>query len=324
MKNPPVFILGSHKSGTSLLRSLLDGHPELYVIPFETHFMASLGRWVQYSYRRQTPHENFEFSEKLLETLKKYSNSKDRQTDAVLSDVIDLKNITDVLKKEKGIKSPKDALQLIGDLMPLLVPEMSDAKGKRVVEKSVEHAEMAMELYHCFPDAHFIHIVKNPYANFVALRKFKSKDQGYPLINRVYDSLENGYFFLDKNKKIIPNYKVLRYEDLARNPKQIMSEISDFLDIKFDKNMLEPSVLSKPWSGNSAYGSINGISSKFIDNWKNEIHPNEANLITKNLSHVLQSYGYEKQTIHKGGWRPAKGESLIRFLYNRFYSFYLR
>ena len=77
MKNPPVFIIGSHKSGTSLLRSLLDGHPELYVIPFETHFMASLGRWVQYSYRRQTPHENFEFSEKFLETLKKYSNSKD-------------------------------------------------------------------------------------------------------------------------------------------------------------------------------------------------------------------------------------------------------
>ena len=60
------------------------------------------------------------------------------------------------------------------------------------------------------------------------------------------------------------------------------------------------------------------------DNWKNEIHPNEANLVTKNLSHVLQSFSYEKHTILKGGWRPAKGESLIRFLYNRFYSFYLR
>ena len=72
MKNPPVFILGSHKSGTSLLRSLLDSHPKLYIIPFETHFIASLGRWVQYSYRRQKPNENFEFSEKLLETLKKY------------------------------------------------------------------------------------------------------------------------------------------------------------------------------------------------------------------------------------------------------------
>ena len=95
MKNPPVFILGSHKSGTSLLRSLLDSHPELYVIPFETHFMASLGRWVQYSYRRQTPHENVKFSEKLLETLKKYSNSKDRQTDVVLSNIIDLKNKID-------------------------------------------------------------------------------------------------------------------------------------------------------------------------------------------------------------------------------------
>ena len=68
----------------------------------------------------------------------------------------------------------------------------------------------------------------------------------------------------------------------------------------------------------------NDLKFYFGDNWKNEIHPNEANLVTKNLSHVLQSFGYEKHTILKGGWRPAKGESLIRFLYNRFYSFYLR
>ena len=35
-----VFILGQHKSGSSLLRSLLDGHPDLFVIPVETHYFS--------------------------------------------------------------------------------------------------------------------------------------------------------------------------------------------------------------------------------------------------------------------------------------------
>ena len=37
MENP-VFILGSHKSGTSLLRNLLDGISGFFVIPIEAHF----------------------------------------------------------------------------------------------------------------------------------------------------------------------------------------------------------------------------------------------------------------------------------------------
>ena len=34
----PIFILGCTKSGTTLLRNLFDGHPDLFIIPFETHF----------------------------------------------------------------------------------------------------------------------------------------------------------------------------------------------------------------------------------------------------------------------------------------------
>src|SRR6056297_1880138 len=50
-----VFILGCHKSGTSLLRSLLDGHKELFVIPIEAHIFENLGSWIDYYYRNQSP-----------------------------------------------------------------------------------------------------------------------------------------------------------------------------------------------------------------------------------------------------------------------------
>ncbi len=324
MSKAPIFILGSHKSGTSLLRSLLDGHPELYVIPFETHFMASLGRWIKYSYRKQAPLKHENYADNLLRIIEDYSKSKDRQTDVVLSDIIDLDAAKKYLEKtKKNLETPEEALELFSDMLPEIIAAMGYSKGKRLVEKSVEHAEVAMELYKCFPDAKFIHIVKNPYSNFVALRKFKSKDQGYPLINRVFDSLEIGYYFLDKNERSIPDYKVIRYEDLAENPSIIVKDIADFLCIKFNKEMLQPSLIGKPWSGNSAYGEFKSISSKFLNNWKDEIHPFEANLITDYFPHVLEKYGYEKLSKMNGSWRSAKGESLARYIYNRFFRYYL-
>ncbi|MGE5223096.1 MAG: sulfotransferase, partial [Omnitrophica WOR_2 bacterium] len=38
LRDRPVFICGHPKSGTSLLRSLLDSHPQVIVYPEETSF----------------------------------------------------------------------------------------------------------------------------------------------------------------------------------------------------------------------------------------------------------------------------------------------
>ena len=39
----PVFVVGYPKSGTTLVVSLLDGHPQLVVFPEETEFMRAIG-----------------------------------------------------------------------------------------------------------------------------------------------------------------------------------------------------------------------------------------------------------------------------------------
>src|SRR5690606_8473506 len=39
----PVFICGHHRSGTTLLQELLDGHPELLVLPSEGTYFSSFG-----------------------------------------------------------------------------------------------------------------------------------------------------------------------------------------------------------------------------------------------------------------------------------------
>jgi protein-tyrosine sulfotransferase len=324
MPHAPIFILGSHKSGTSLLRSLLDGHPELFVIPFETHFMALLGRWITYSYRKQAPVEDANFLEGLVEILESYARSVDRQADVVLGDRLDMDAVRAFVGEMDEADDPIQALTILKELLPQVVDGLETALGKRAVEKSVEHLEVAVELAQAFPKAQFIHIVRNPYANMVALRKFKAKDQGYPLINKVFKSLESGYYWLQTNQKLIPNYKVIRYEDLAQQPEVEMQSIAEFLQISFDSSLLEPTLMGDPWGGNSAYGKFKAISSEHLNRWKEEITPLEANLVTQHFGHVLSEHGYEKMPLFARTWKRAKGERLKRYFYNRFYPLYLK
>ena len=324
MSHAPIFILGSHKSGTSLLRSLLDGHPELFVIPFETHFMALLGRWITYSYRKQAPVEDANFLDGLVEILESYARSNDRQADVVLGDRLDMDAVRAFVGEMDDADDPIQALTILKQLLPQVVEGLDSAQGKRAVEKSVEHLESALELAQTFPKAQFIHIVRNPYANMVALRKFKAKDQGYPLINKVYKSLESGYYWLKTNKTLIPKYQVLRYEDLAQDPEGEMRKLASFLGISFDESLLKPTLLGDPWGGNSAYGNFKAISAAHLDRWKEEITPLEANLVTQHFGHVLAEYGYDELPLQSGAWKPAKGESVKRYAYNRLYPLYLK
>ena len=68
----PVFLLGSHKSGSSLLRSLLDGHPELAVLPKETHLFQFTNHWVDYRRRRNLPRplDRQQFFDSLLQQIR--------------------------------------------------------------------------------------------------------------------------------------------------------------------------------------------------------------------------------------------------------------
>ena len=55
MNEHPIFLVGAHKSGTSLLRSILDGHPELFTVPFESHYFQNMHYWVDCNYRMERP-----------------------------------------------------------------------------------------------------------------------------------------------------------------------------------------------------------------------------------------------------------------------------
>ena len=92
-----------------------------------------------------------------------------------------------------------------------------------------------MELHQLFPNAKFVHIVRNPYSNIVSFRRFFTSGGTYPLLNRMISSMRNNYYFLYKNRDLIPNYYIIRYEDLVQNfDKEIKTPNIDFRKFLMD------------------------------------------------------------------------------------------
>lgn len=327
MNEEPIFLLGAHKSGTSLLRNIFDGHSELFVIPIEAHFFQHLGYWIDYGIRRKMPRNltEKEISENFISWIVRNNTFVDEKSDSVT------KGFWDVKEFKKCINASNDVSLNIKYIIENYICSMYRSlyesnlpENFRIVEKSVDHAEFAMELKKLYPKAKFIHIVRNPYSNLVSIRKYKSKN-GYPFLKSIINSLYNNYYFLYKNKRVIgDDYLVIKYEDLVEKTDTILKEITVFLDIEFEDILNYPTVNGNLWKGNSTSNEkFEGISSSRLHKWEKEICPLEINIVNKLFKFVLDEYDY-KYINSKSILLPAKNENAYRYVLNRLlYKYYL-
>lgn len=326
----PIFILGSHKSGTSLLRSLLDGHPDLFAVPVEAHFFQLMAYWVTYAFSKQVlpkPLSTEEFIQHTIGAVTYFNQEDNPQGDGISKGRFDLKAFEQSIRQAlTGVVSPRQTesrcfeAYMAGLYQALYQAEINPQK--RVVEKSVENVEFALDLYRIFPQAKFLHIIRNPYANLESMRKFRmhnKKTRSYPWLGRDFRSLCQTFYCLDRNPRFIPNYKVIRYEDLVTQPKEMLGEICDHLGIAFEDSILTPTYMGDLWGGNSTTSeSFKGISAKNIDRYKKTIEPVAIQLVNKYLPHILADFGYETLSIPKSPIWPASREGIKEYIANRF------
>ena len=319
----PIFILGAHKSGTTLLRNVLDGHPQLSVIPFESHIFEVLGIWLENPYRislRIKRKDRNEFIDSAIENIKHYNSLNNPYADAILKDLVD----EDKFKKSLNCSGPMDTdKDRILAYFNAIVYALDMDLSKIFVEKSVENYEYACYLKKIFPNAKFVHVLRNPYANVVSLRKYRQKSRNnYPRLDRVVETIKLSYYYAYKNSMLLDDYKVIKYEKLVSNPDIVVKEMADYLGIKFDDILLTPTSQSHAWKGNStAEKAYESISRESVDKWIKDIYCIEAKAINRYLSFALEAYGYKKETINCGIWWPLRRESWRSYLNNRLYLF---
>lgn len=324
LEQRPIFILGCYKSGTSLLRNLLDSHSELFAIPVETQFITMLGNhWVKYPFWAQMPNRSTSAIESIYRYHLRESSENNPYSDSDQYANINAGELR--FNLSNGLNDYTDRELFMKYAQYLFTLFDGEGNNKRIVEKSVSHIESACYFNTIFPDAYFIHVVRNPYANMVSFKDYLFKKTWvYPSLKPIVDCIASSFYFENKNSNVIKNYLTIRYEDLVTNPIELIKKICVFLEISFEENLLSPTVSGNNWGGNSVVGEkFSTISPKRIGDFKDKIQPIELKIVNKKLKDVLGFYNYQYLENTKMSFYPAKKENIKTYFYNRLSQYFL-
>lgn len=317
-----LFLLGAHKSGTSLLRSLLDSHPALTVLPIETHFLELMGLNISYKLRERqfSDFDPVEFQRAAVRLVEEYNNSISFTSDSNLRGRFDIQKFKCEMADAKELKACIDRY-FHAIIKALGGEDIED--NKIVVEKSVEHSLFAPLLKLLFPNAKFVHIVRNPYANLVSLRKFKS-GKNFPSLYELLVSLEDSYNASFNNNALLDDYLVIRYENLITQTSATIDKLCNHLGIDKHTSLNEPSLLGEPWQGNSTRAvKYRGVSNSGLEAWKEEITPLECYYVNNMFGDVVRNYQYDTYAVDQSFWKINRHENIKTYIRNRFYRIYL-
>ncbi len=225
-KNPPaIFILAPPRSGTTLLRIMLAGHPQLFA-----------------ANELQLLHFNT-----LQERKDAYTGKFSLWSEGTIRTIMELKNCNaDEAKSimqtfEKENLSTQDFYHTLQNWV-----------GNRIiVDKSPSYAmdKMALEKAEAdFDNAIFIHLSRHPYSMIKSFEKMHM-DQVMFLKKHNYNSRNTGELIwteshhnIDNFLKGIPADRQFRiiYEDLVQQPKQVMEAMCETIGLPFHPNLLNP------------------------------------------------------------------------------------
>ncbi len=227
-QTPIFFIMGRPRSGTTLLSTLFDAHPNVKIPP-EFPIMLPL-----YQKFRKVRHwdENtvhqfvafiFQHNVFIHRTLENLKIDREEFT----ADLLPLAKggtIQDFLKKLNAYTFslfPKEDIKAIGDKNPVY---------------SI-YTERFLKI---FPDSRFICIVRDYRDNFVSMRKLADLKLEAPILTlQVSRWRYVAKIFLRCQKKYPDRFRIIRYEDFVNKKTEIMPELCKFIGIPYDPEVFD-------------------------------------------------------------------------------------
>jgi acyl transferase domain-containing protein/acyl-CoA synthetase (AMP-forming)/AMP-acid ligase II/pimeloyl-ACP methyl ester carboxylesterase len=276
-----VFILSSPRSGSTLLRVMLAGHPalysppELHLLPFETMAdrneelgLSQLGQGLQRAFM-ELKNIDAQESQKLI--------------DRLVEENLSVRDVYEMLQKLAGDRT-------LIDKSPTYASE----------KETLERAEQQ------FSDAKYIHLVRHPYAvieSFARMRMDKLVSSGNNNPYRLAESIwaTSNQNTLDFFKNVDPErHHLVYYEELVSNPEGVMIKVCEFLGIDFDRALLQPyqgdrmtdGVYDRSMSvGDPNFLNRDRIDAKLAETWREIKLPtllgNFAKRVSLNLNYEL-------------------------------------
>lgn len=265
----PVFVVGMNGSGTTVLLDCLGRHPVLYAFPHETRLIP----W-------------------LMAKLPGYGNLADDAGFRRLWDEVRQLPVFCLANDGKPVPLPDDWRRHERNLAAVLDAiyrffARQQAK-RRWCEKTPQHVQHLESLAHLFPNAKFIHVVRDGRDCAASFHR-RWKRQPELTIFRWKKVVMGGH---RQGSRLGPErYLEIRYEDLTVEPELWLRRICEFLDLAFDAAMLES---AQPYFQGDASGPRAGLR-RNSGKWQQYFSPTMLGRLEAIAGATLAQFGYPTQ-----------------------------
>lgn len=215
----PVFIIGTERSGTNLLRLILNAHPEI-AVPHPPHIMKLFSPLVRF-----------------------YGNlADDRNFRRLIGDVCRLVELHpypwEIMPDRERVFHEAAARELLCIYFAIYNQYLEYSGKQRWCCKSTFMIDHVADILRFHPEARFIFMTRD--GRDVAVSAKASIFNHYHVYYTAKRWQQEQRIGLDWLEKLpAGQIKLLRYEELTADPAGTVTELCDFLDLSYDDKMLE-------------------------------------------------------------------------------------
>jgi sulfotransferase family protein len=271
----PVFVLGSARSGTTLLYHMLLSSGGFAVYRAESHV-----------YNLIVPRfGDLNDGENRRRLMKMWLRSHQYRVSGLDAQQIEQKIMAEC---RSG-----------GDFLRIVMEEIARKQGvDRWAESTPEHLLYLDQIKREFPNARVIHIIRD--GRDVALSYVK---QGWthPLPwDKQDELLVAGMYWKwivrkgrENGRQIAPDYMEIHFEDLVNRPQEVLAKVSEFIDHPLDYDKIQQSAIgsvSKPNTSFETNSGENGFNP--VGRWKDKFSPEELARFEMLVGDLLEELGY--------------------------------
>ncbi len=287
---PVPFIVGVGRSGTTMLRLMLDAHPAL-TIPPETHFVPDLIDAIEGG---ATP-------EQAVEVMTAVRQWGDLHTEPA-----------EVLERWRRLDrfEAGPALRAFYEIFP------ERMNKPRYGEKTPAYVKSMIKIESVLPEARFIHVIRD--GRDVALSRWKRTlgDKQPAPASRVAGTWARRIRRAQRHGRKVRHYIELRYEDLVTDTEPSLRRICEYLELDWDPVVLRyyehaaermaemardlPATDGKPTRPGAERMQAHAMTQKPPDpsamyRWKQRMKPEDVDAFDAAAGELLAELGYESE-----------------------------
>lgn len=295
----PIFVVGSDRSGTTLLRLMLTCHPKIAIPPESIFALQLYPAWGNVLLER---------SEQVASLCNElYSDSRFREW-----------------KVERAAleQAIKDRIPLrFADLVSLVYEtyaQQHQPAATRWGDKNPKYAMHLTWIWGLFPDAKVIHIIRDGRAVFNSFLEANRKAGRTLWPEEVSAAARSWTLRLTQARqhRSNPNYREVFYEALVKSPESELGQICGFLDLEYDPVMLEFAEVNRreelvpkhrtAWHD----ATLMPVQEVRVEAWQRTLSPSSIAHFELMAGHHLLSCGYPLQRSRLGRFRVVNSLAL--------------